>query len=132
MYKMGVLNSDINRVLGDLGHTDTLCIGDCGLPIPPGVEKIDLALRQGQPGFWEVFEVVAGGMKVERVTAAEELAAQNPELWEKILEFLGPEVEGGLVPHKELKQQSAECRAIIRTGEATPFANVILTAACIF
>ena len=132
MYKMGVLNSNINRVLGELGHTDTVCIGDCGLPVPAGVEKIDLALRQGQPGFWDVFEVVAGDMKVERVTAAEELAAQNPELWEKILAFLGPEVECRLVPHSRFKEESAACRAVIRTGEATPFANVILTAACIF
>ena len=47
MHKNCMLNSDINRVLGELGHTDRLCIGDCGLPVPAGVEKIDLALKKG-------------------------------------------------------------------------------------
>jgi D-ribose pyranase len=132
MYKNGVLNSNVNRVLGELGHTDTVCIGDCGLPVPAGVEKIDLALRQGVPGFWDVFEVVAGSMKVECVTAAEEMVEQNPQLWAKILDFLGADVERRVVPHSQLKEESAGCKAVIRTGEATPFANVILTAACIF
>ena len=132
MYKNGVLNSNINRVLGELGHTDTLCIGDCGLPVPTGVEKIDLALRQGVPGFWDVFEVVAGSMKVECVTAASEMVEQNPQLWARILDFLGADVKRRVIPHSQLKEESAGCKAVIRTGEATPFANVILTAACIF
>ncbi len=45
MQKGGMLNSSIAKVLADLGHTDTIVIGDCGLPVPAGVQKIDLALK---------------------------------------------------------------------------------------
>ena len=51
MQKTGILNSEIAKVLADMGHTDQMTIGDCGLPVPSGVKKIDLALRFGQPSF---------------------------------------------------------------------------------
>ncbi|BAH17057.1 MFS transporter [Macrococcoides caseolyticum] len=54
MYKTGTLNSEISKVLSDLGHTDTIVIGDCGLPVPKGVQKIDLAVRQGLPSFIDI------------------------------------------------------------------------------
>lgn len=45
MYKTGILNSDISKVLSDLGHTDQIVIADCGLPVPKDVKKIDLAFN---------------------------------------------------------------------------------------
>ena len=45
MKKNGILNSEISKVLSDLGHTDFICIGDCGLPVPDNVKKIDLFMR---------------------------------------------------------------------------------------
>ena len=59
MKKNGILNSDISRVLSYMGHTDQICIGDCGLPVPEETERIDLALRFGQPAFMDVLETVA-------------------------------------------------------------------------
>jgi hypothetical protein len=32
-------------------------IADCGLPIPNGVKKIDLALDFGKPSFLDVFHI---------------------------------------------------------------------------
>lgn len=52
MQKIGILNSEIAKVLADMGHTDTIVIGDCGLPVPDGVKKIDLALKLGTPRFF--------------------------------------------------------------------------------
>ena len=66
MKKNGILNSDISRVLSYMGHTDQICIGDCGLPVPEETERIDLALRFGQPAFMDVLETVAGDMKIEK------------------------------------------------------------------
>ena len=54
MQRGGMLNSSIAKVLADLGHTDTIVIGDCGLPVPAGVPKIDLALKPGMPSFVDV------------------------------------------------------------------------------
>lgn len=66
MQKIGILNSDIAKVLADLGHTDTIVIGDCGLPVPAGVPKIDLALKPGTPSFLDVLTEVLKYMEVEK------------------------------------------------------------------
>ena len=36
------------------------------------------------------------------------------------------------VPHTELKARTHDCKAVIRTGETTPYANIILQSGCIF
>lgn len=66
MQKIGILNSEIAKVLADMGHTDTIVIGDCGLPVPDGVKKIDLALKLGTPRFLEVVEELAKYMEIEK------------------------------------------------------------------
>ncbi len=78
MKKHGILNSHIAKLLADLGHTDTVVIADAGLPVPPGVPKIDLALTLGTPGFQEVTKLIADEMAVEKVSAAEEIESVNP------------------------------------------------------
>ena len=133
MKKAGILNSDISRVLSYLGHTDTICIGDCGLPIPDTVERIDLALCFGEPTFMRTLEIVSGDMKIEKIGLAEEIKTQNPAVLEQIKElFADQAVEVEFVSHIQLKAQTHECKAVIRTGETTPYANIILQAGCIF
>ena len=44
MKKCGHLNREVSRVLARMGHTDSLVIADCGLPVPEGVECIDLSI----------------------------------------------------------------------------------------
>ena len=133
MKKQGVLNSDISRVLSYMGHTDRIAIGDCGLPIPDEVERIDLALKFGVPAFMDVLRVVTEDMKVEKIVLAEEIKEQNEAVLQAIKElFEGQEIEVEYVSHAELKQQTKECKAVIRTGEMTPYANIILQSGCIF
>ena len=135
MKKQGILNSDISRVLSYLGHTDTIAIGDCGLPIPEETERIDLSLTFGVPSFMDVLKTVSNDMAIEKIVLAEEIKEQNPDVLHQI-EALFVEKETGFkiefVPHTELKKQTKECKAVIRTGETTPYANIILQAACIF
>ena len=127
------MNSDISRVLSYMGHTDTLCIGDCGLPIPDEVERIDLALCFGEPTFMRTLEIVAGDMKVEKIVLAEEIKEKNPDVLSKIQAyFAGQDVEVEFVSHTELKAKTHDCKAVIRTGETTPYANIILQSGCIF
>ncbi|WP_458407545.1 D-ribose pyranase [Anaerotignum sp.] len=133
MKKQGILNSDISRVLSYMGHTDTLCIGDCGLPIPDEVERIDLALCFGEPTFMRTLEIVAGDMKVEKIVLAEEIKEKNPKVLSEIQAyFAGDDVEVEFVSHTELKARTKDCKAVIRTGETTPYANIILQSGCIF
>ena len=131
--KQGILNSDISRVLSYMGHTDTICIGDCGLPIPDAVERIDLALCFGEPTFMRTLEIVAADMKVEKIVLAEEIKEKNPDVLAEIQKyFAGLDVEVEFVSHTELKARTNGCKAVIRTGEITPYANIILQSGCIF
>lgn len=133
MKKNGILNSDISSVLSYMGHTDTITIGDCGLPIPENVERIDLSLTFGEPPFIRVLELVLADMKVEKITLAEEIKTQNPDMLDKInMLFNGQNVEVEFVPHTEFKNKTKNSCAIIRTGETTPYANIILQSGCIF
>lgn len=119
MKKEGILNAELARVVAALGHTDALVIGDAGLPAPPGVAVIDLAVTRGLPSFWPVLDAVLSEMVVERAVVAEEA---------------GPEVRAGFaqrltsetVPHAELKALSARAVCLVRTGEVVPYTNVIL------
>jgi D-ribose pyranase len=135
MKKSGILNSDISRVLSYMGHTDTICIGDCGLPIPAETERIDLSVRFGSPSFMEVLEVVAEDMVIESIILAEEIKEQNPGTLSQIQELIertDSRIELQFVSHNTLKEQTKQCKAILRTGETTPYANIILVAGCIF
>ena len=133
MKKTGILNSDISRVLSYLGHTDCIAIGDCGLPIPDEVERIDLALKFGVPTFMETLATVAEDMKIEKIVLAQEIKTQNPKVLAEIEQlFAGQNMEVQFVSHVELKSLTHDCKAVIRTGETTPYANVILQSGCIF
>ncbi|TXI99302.1 MAG: D-ribose pyranase [Neisseriales bacterium] len=132
MNKHGILNSEICKVLADLGHTDTVVIADCGLPIPDGVKKIDLALKLGTPGFIEVVELLAQYMQIEKATIASEIHAKNPATYMSLEKTLGAATSLEELSHEEFKLLTHKARAIIRTGEATPYANVILHAGVIF
>lgn len=133
MKRAGILNSDISRVLSYMGHTDCICIGDCGLPIPDEVERIDLALAFGVPTFMQTLKVVVDDMKVEKIVLAEEIRQQNPDVLRQVEElFAGQNIEVEFVSHVELKERTFDCKAVIRTGETTPYANIILQSGCIF
>ena len=133
MKKAGILNSEISRVLSYMGHTDLIAIGDCGLPIPDETERIDLALTFGEPTFMRTLELVAGDMKIEKIVLAEEIKTQNPKVLGEIEAlFAGQNIEVEFVSHVELKALTGSCKAVIRTGETTPYANIVLQSGCIF
>ncbi len=131
MKKQGILNPQLSRVIAELGHTDALVIADAGLPIPAGVERIDLALVGGIPSFMDVLDAVLNEMQVERATIAREMQTKSPQLYVQIGSTMKtcPLSE---VPHEEFKLLTAKARAIVRTGEFTPYANIILYGGVVF
>ncbi len=137
MKKQGIVNSDISRVLSYLGHTDRVCIADCGLPIPDDVERIDVALKWGTPSFIDVLNEIGADMKIEKVILAEEIKIDNPSVHNEVVNFFeqsetGFKTEIEYVTHKKFKELTNDCKAVIRTGEVTPYANIILQSGCIF
>jgi D-ribose pyranase len=119
----GILNARLAYALARLGHTDRLIICDAGLPIPAGPWVVDLAFKFGMPPFAAVLSGILEETVVEGATAAEEVKDRNPDCHD-VLSSRFPNLE--LVPHEEIKRQTAGVRLVVRTGEATPYSNVIL------
>ncbi|MEC1288938.1 D-ribose pyranase [Bacillus mojavensis] len=131
MKKHGILNSHLAKLLADLGHTDKIVIADAGLPVPDSVLKIDLSLKPGFPAFRDVAAVLAVEMAVEKVIVASEIKVSNPEN-ASFIETLFSEEAVDCLPHEEFKELTKEAKAVIRTGEFTPYANCILQAGVLF
>ncbi len=125
MKRDGILNEHINLIISRLGHTDLLAISDCGLPIPDGVLRVDISLVKGVPGFKEVVRAVSDELVIERAFIAQEMRGRNAACYNFLL-GLFPGIEIVELPHEELKRMLPKVKAVIRTGEATPYANVIL------
>lgn len=121
------INPALSRVISETGHTDLIVVTDAGLPIPPASERIDLAYRPGAPAFFDVLDTVLAEMVVEGATVSAEVADHSPEVLAELRERL-PGIEIELVPHVEFKKRTHDARAFIRSGEFTPYANVILHA----
>ena len=131
MKKSGILYSDISRILSYMRHTDTICIIDCGLPCPDETELIDISLEKGVPDFVRVLKAVVNDMSVEKIFLAEEIRVKNPAVLKEIQTLL-PGVKTDFMPHEEFKKKLLSCKAVVRSGEASPYANIILQSACIF
>ena len=131
MKKIGILNQPISSVIAGLGHMDTLVIADAGLPIPPETQRIDLALTKGIPTFLDTLRVVLTEMRVERAIVAEEMLKVSPDFYQAVKELLN-DVPIETVTHLIFKERARSARAVIRTGEFTPYANIVLVAGVIF
>ncbi len=127
MRRGRMLNSEIVSSLSKLGHTDTITIADAGLPIPENVKRIDLSLVKGTPSFLEVLDATKKEMVVEKAIIAKEIVENNTEVYNNLKEML-KDIEIELVSHEQFKDITKDTRAIIRTGEFTPYANIILIA----
>lgn len=132
MLKGGIFHPQLSRVLAELRHMDTLVIGDAGLPIPKGVERVDLGWRPGDPAFLDVLEEILKAIVVEKAVFAEEALTVSAEFHKKSLALLPEGLPLEYIPHAELKQRSADAKAIILTGEFTGYTNVILTCGCAY
>ncbi|MFD8262827.1 D-ribose pyranase [Streptomyces griseoluteus] len=129
MKKAGILNRHLAGAVAALGHGDGVLVCDAGMPIPDGPRVVDLAFRAGVPTFAQVLDGLLDELAVEGATAAEEVQAANTEA-SALLDARLPGL--ALVPHEELKRLSARARLVVRTGEARPYANVLLCCGVFF
>ncbi len=131
MKRAGLLNARLSEVIARMGHGDMLVIADAGLPIPSGIELIDLSVSRDLPRMLPVAEAVVGELAVERLIVASELE-QLGAVTVADIQGLAPGVPLDAVSHDEFKRMSRGAAAIVRTGECSPYANVILVAGVTF
>lgn len=125
MRKTGILNQGILNATGSLGHTDRIVVSDAGLPIPLGVMRIDLTVVRGLPRLLDVLKPVMAEIHVEKIILSKEIEKASPEFLAQIRELAG-KTPIEFLPHDQFKKATHDAKAIIRTGEFTPFANVML------
>ena len=131
MKKTTLLQSDLSYLIATLGHLDTLVIADAGLPILTETMRIDLALTRGVPGAIQTLRVVLEEMQVEKAILAAEAKERNPKFIADVQSLL-PDISLEFVSHAEFKSRTGSARAVVRTGEFAPYANVILVSGVVF
>ena len=131
MKKNHPLTQPLSSIIAGLGHLDELVIADAGLPIPPSTQRIDLALTQGIPRFLDTLRIVLTELQVEKAIVAQEMLSKSPQIHQSILDLL-ENVTLETTPHEAFKERTRSAVAVVRTGEFTPFANIILVAGVVF
>ncbi len=133
MKKNGILHSELARIVAGMGHGDKLVICDSGYPIPHGKPVADLILTVGVPGVVQTLTTVLQELHIEGVIVAEEMERRSPQIFRQVQGAV-PAVPMKKMPHEEFKQltRNESNVSFVRTGEATPFANVILVAGVVF
>ncbi len=135
MKRTRLLNSELSYEISRIGHTASITICDAGLPIPVNMKRIDLAIERGYPSLLGTLDVVLSEMMVEEIVVASELKLKSPELLQAIIECFeqhGMKPMVTEVEHAEFKRQSLSSQVIVRTGECTPYANIILKSGVVF
>lgn len=131
MKRRGFLSAPVAELIALMGHTDRLIVCDAGFPVPPAVPRIDLAVTRNLPTVLDVLRVLLDDLAVERFSVADELREVSPERYAEVAELL-PGVSHDLIPHAEFKRAAHEVRAVIRTGDFTPYSNVMLVAGVVY
>lgn len=121
MLKTPILNAPLMAALATLGHTDTVVVADCGLPIPTDSTVVDLALIRGRLSFAEVLQVLSENLVIEGSTIAHEAVGGPVPALVKTY-GLSPDY----VSHEELKAKLPQAKVIVRTGDTTAYANILL------
>jgi D-ribose pyranase len=139
MKKSALINSELSYLVSTLGHTDEVTICDAGLPIADEVQRIDLALTHGVPAFLDTVKVYLSEAQIEGVILAEEFKQVSPELHDALLSVIeqeretsGKAISISYISHEDFKTKTLDSRAVVRTGECTPYANVIFQAGVVF
>ena len=131
MKKTPLLHGALSHAIARLGHGDMIVIADAGLPVPEGTPCIDLAVTRGVPAFMQVLAAVLSEMQVERIIVARELRARSAPMYDQIVAAF-PTMTAEEIAHEELKALTRHARAVVRTGEFTPYANIVLVAGVVF
>ncbi|MDF2718198.1 MAG: D-ribose pyranase [Paenibacillus sp.] len=125
MKKAGILHPALNRILAETGHTDMLTVCDRGFPVPNGPERLDLALVDDLPTVLDVLSAIDNEFVIDRIIVTDEMKEASPERYEVLLATF-PHIAFTSLSHVRFKELCPESRAVIRTGDSAPYANIII------
>jgi len=126
MKEIGIVNRELARVLSEQGHGDLLMVVDAGFAIPKGADVVDISLSENCPMLIDTLTELKKFFSVEKLIFADATMDVSPTLYDNITQLFGEEVPVEIVSHPQIKEMSANVKAVIRTGDFTAYANVIL------
>jgi D-ribose pyranase len=129
MLKSGILNPAINSLLSRVRHTNTLVIADRGFPFWPQIETVDISLVDDIPTVLAVFRAIRASFVVGKLWMAEEFRIANTAATIQQFEGEFGDIPRVSEPHVEFKLRVPHAIGLIRTGDTTQYANIILESA---
>ena len=129
MLKTGILNPAINHLLSRVRHTNTLVIADRGFPFWPEIETVDISLVDGLPTVLQVLNALRSNFVIGHAMMASEFLDANTE---SVQQDFAKALAGITLTHEahvEFKKRIPGAIGLIRTGDTTQYANIILTSA---
>ena len=129
MIKTGILNPHINSLLSRVRHTNTLVIADRGFPFWPMIETEDIAVVNDLPTVLQLLQAILPSFRIGKAWMAQEfLKANNTKTRAAFANALRG-IELAHEPHIELKKRIPHAIGLIRTGDTTQYANIVLESA---
>jgi D-ribose pyranase len=126
MLQTGILNPHVLDLIARIRHTNTLVIADWAFPYWPEIETVDLSLTKGIPTVLDVLDLLTPVFKIGRIWQAQEFMDTNtPESIDRFAKSFG-KIPLTREAHLDFKQRVPHAIGLIRTGDATPYGNIII------
>jgi D-ribose pyranase len=126
MLKQGILNPQILSLLARVRHTNTLVISDRGFPFWPQIETVDLSLVDDIPTVVQVLNAIRPNFDISQIFMAQEFkSGVSPSMRDQFSAAISG-IPVTFEPHTEFKKRVPSAIGLIRTGDTTQYANMIL------
>lgn len=126
MIIQGLVNPQISSLVCRIRHTNTLVIADAAFPFWPQIETVDISLVKGIPTIIEVLDAILPNFKAGEVFMAREFKECNDRKTQNAFRRACRGVKMTFEPHLEFKKRVPLAVGLIRTGDTTPYGNLIL------
>ncbi len=126
MISAGILNPQLLSLLARVRHTNSLVIADRGFPFWPQIETVDISLVDDIPTVLQVLAAIRPVFQIAHAFAAREFQKHNPAPVRARFAKALAGIPVTYQPHVEFKKHVPSAIGLIRTGDTTPYANLIL------
>ena len=126
MLITGIINPHLLDLLSRIRHTNALVIADAAFPFWPEIETVDIALVKGLPTVLDVVNAILPNWKCGEVIMASEFETHNSPPVRSAFRRACRKIPMNFEPHLDFKKRVPDAIGLIRTGDTTPYGNMIL------
>ena len=126
MINSGILNPHLLALLARIRHTNALVISDRGFPFWPQIETVDISVVDDLPTVLQLIAAVRANHNFTQAYMAREFLKSNSAATRTAFAKGLAGVPTKFEPHVDFKKRVPSAIGLIRTGDTTQYANVIL------